>query len=572
MRLRQSRIVMLLIAAASAAVLIGLVSAGSAAPSSMVDRSNGHAQLANGKPIAHVSGGAEVTFDEERALAADSQGSSDAPPDATVSALGCANRGSVTNPRVNQDCTLRRQAEEQVAVNPLDANNVIAGQNDSRVGFNHCGFDYSLDGGATWGDGLPPFFQHLSLIGHTYDAASDPALTFDGTGRAWYSCVMFDVNSNASGLFVAPSTPGLKGSAYANVAAGGSPFVVSEDSTGAHFFDKEFIAGDHRAGQTGVYVTFTDFQSDPKCSRSNNRGGLCASPIYISKWTGTAWTAPLQISGGGPMCTLGDSFDNHIPANACNFDQGSYPVVLPNGDVYVVFNNYNTPTFVNQQLGVLVHVAGNTLTAGAPVKVGVDDETKVGLCDFGRGPEQCVDSLNIRNQDFPALAVDPTSNGNHLIATWTDTRASTVNGNYDVVVSESTDGGATWSDRAGGGTLLTTAGAYFEPSVAVSSAGKAVVSMYQANTAQHTAAVGDGTYGYGYVARTGASFGAYQAASDRQDYPSPQANGAQAGFLGDYSSITAAPTGNVLYMVWSDTRNTNARGPDEDVFVFKLGL
>ena len=54
--------------------------------------------------------------------------------------------------RVNQDCSLRRQAEEVIAVNPRDADNLIAGQNDSRVGFNHCGYDYSLDGGRTWGD------------------------------------------------------------------------------------------------------------------------------------------------------------------------------------------------------------------------------------------------------------------------------------------------------------------------------------------------------------------------------------------------------------------------------------
>ena len=149
--------------------------------------------------------------------------------------------------------------------------------------------------------------------------------------------------------------------------------------------------------------------------------------------------------------------------------------MLPNGDVYVVFNNFNTPTLVDQQLGVLVHVSGNTLTADPPVKVGVDDETRAALCDFGRGPEQCVDSLNIRSQDFPAVALDPT-NGLHLVAAWNDTRVATVNGNYDIVVSESTDGGATWSDAAGHGTVLTTPGAYFEPSVAVASNGHVAVS------------------------------------------------------------------------------------------------
>ena len=548
-------------------LLVG--SPAAADPNPFLDPANGHSTLANGKAVPHASGGSEVAFDDERAQSADTQSSaaSDAPPDATATALGCANRGSLTNPRVNQDCTLRRQAEEQITVNPLDATNVIAGQNDSRIGFNKCGFDYSLNGGTTWGDGLPPFFQHLSPIGHTYDAASDPAVTVDGTGRAWYACVLFDVNSNASAVAATRSTPNLKGSAYANIGAGPSAFIVTETADGVHFFDKEFIAADKRAGHNEVYITFTDFVGQPSCKRSFNRSGFCESPIMISKWTGSAWTTPIEISGASSaLCVGGNSFDAKRPANSCDFDQGSFPVVLPNGDVFVVFSNFNTPTLVDQQLGVHVHVSGNVLTADAPVKVGVDDESNAALCDFGRGPEQCVDSLNIRSDDFPAIALDPT-NGSHLVATWTDTRAATVSGNYDVVVSESTDGGATWSDANGGGTVLTTTGAYFEPSITVAASGKVVTSTYRANTAHHTAAVGDGTFGYGYFVKSG-TFGGYTNASDSQTNPSPQANASQRGFLGDYSSIAASPDGSV-YMVWSDTRNTSSAGPDEDVFVFK---
>ena len=61
------------------------------------------------------------------------------------------------NIRVNQDCSLRRQAEVVLAINPTDPENMIAGQNDSRIGFNHCGYDFSFDGGKTWGDMVPPF-------------------------------------------------------------------------------------------------------------------------------------------------------------------------------------------------------------------------------------------------------------------------------------------------------------------------------------------------------------------------------------------------------------------------------
>jgi hypothetical protein len=569
---------LLVFSAATALVIASLgfgLTAG-AAPQPLLDPANGHPHFDNGKSIAHPSAGVEVAFDEMRAEAADVQSSvgSDTPPDAAASSVGCANRGSTTNPRTNRDCTLRRQAEEQVAVNPTDGNNIIVGQNDSRVGFNHCGLDYSLDGGVTWGDGQPPFFQHLSPIGHTYDAASDPALTFDGNGRAWYSCVVFDVNSNASGLFVVPSTPALKGSAYSNVAAGPSPFVVgTEDASGAHFFDKEFIAADMRAGHTEVYVTWTDFRADPRCKRSMNRGGFCEAPIMLSKWiaapTPSHWTTPIEISGRSPLCTLGNSFNPQIPADSCNVDQGSMPVVLADGSVFVVFNNFNTPTLVNQQLGV--HVSADLQTVSAPVKVGVDDETFAALCDFGRGPEQCVDSLNIRSQDFPQIALDPT-NPQHLAAVWTDTRGlgAANKGAYKLIVSESTNGGATWSDASGGGAQLVPSGtgAYFEPSIAITTAGKVVVSTYRANTARHTAVVGDGTFGYGFLVKGATGFGSYQGASDSQTNPSPQANAAQRGFLGDYSSI-AAGAGGTVYMVWADTRNANSVGPDEDIFIFK---
>ena len=567
----------LAMAITACALIVGATVAGNVAtatPNPFLDKANGHPTLENGKPIAHPSSGTEVAFDDERALGADVQSTvgSDLPPDATATALGCANRGTATNPRLNQDCTLRRQAEEQITVNPIDATNIVAGQNDSRIGFNKCGFDYSLNSGLTWGDGLPPFFQHLSPIGHTYDAASDPAVTVDGTGRAWFACVLFDINSNATALAATRSTPALKGSAYSNVGAGPSPFIVTETASGEHFFDKEFIAADWRTGHSEVYITFTDFQASPSCKRSFNRGGFCASPIMLSKWNGTAWSTPIEISGhSSALCVGGSTFSNkQANADACNFDQGSFPVVLPDGSVYVVFSNFNTPTLVDQQLGV--HVSADLTTIGAPVRVGLDNESKAALCDFGRGPEQCVDSLNIRSDDFPALAVDH-SNG-HLVAVWTDTRIG-ITGKYDIVVSESTNGGATWSDANGGGTVLTPTGtsAFFEPSVAITApGGKVVVSTYRAGTAIHTSAVGDGRFGYGYFVKSGGTFGAYTAASDSQTNPSPQANASQRGFLGDYSSIAAAPSGNVVYMTWSDTRNSSSVGPDEDVFLFKVAI
>lgn len=577
--MRRSAGVLATCLAVGSVLAVVLTGPGSVAVAHPLLQVRSHPRMDNGKPLPHPAGATEVTFDEERAEAADNTGSSDTPPDGTATALGCANRGSLTNRRVNQDCTARRQAEEQITVNPLDASNVIAGQNDSRVGFNHCGFDYSLDGATTWGDDQPGFFQHLNPgTNHSYDAASDPAVTVSGDGTAWYSCVVFDVNTNATGLFVVPSTPALKGAAYANVAAGASSYVVAEADDGKVFYDKEFIAADPRPGHKEVYVTFTLFNSDPSCGTQNNRSGYCSSPIYYSKWNGSAWSAPVNVSGRSPLCVGGNTFTKKESADACNFDQGSMPVVNPaDGSVYVTWNNGNTPTFVNQTLGRRIDANG---TMGPVVKVGVDDETNVALCELGRGPEECVDSLNVRTNDFPAVAVDP-ADTNHLVAVWQDSRLSPAPGgvgagDYGVVVSESDDGGASWSDASGGGTYLKGAAgeAYFEPSVAVTQVGTVAVSYYRANP--HAATDGMGTFGYGMQVRhvPSTTFTGYTPVSDSQSNPSPEANAIQRGFLGDYSSIAAstAPGSDVVYPCWSDTRNTGELGPDEDVFVATIPL
>jgi hypothetical protein len=576
------------VVAAVAGTLIFGLAAGGASINPNLGR-NSHAALDNGKPLPHVSGGSEVTFDEERQQAGDTQGSAgtaDLPPDATASALGCANRGSATNPRVNQDCTLRRQAEEFVAVNPLDSTNVVAGQNDSRVGFNHCGFDYSLNSGQTWGDGLPPFYQHTNpATGHTYDAASDPAITFNGNGVAWFSCVVFDVNSPATAVFAVPSTVALKGAAYSNVSDGPSKFVVAEAADNSTFYDKEFIAGDPRSNHSDVYITFTKFVSQPKCAIGiHNPGGYCSSEIMLSHWTAASqkWSTPISISGNAPFCVGGNTFDKQAAPDACNFDQGSYPVVDPSdGSVFVACSNGNTPTLVNQTLGRRISFdSSGAVTMGSVVRMGSEDDRNDANCDLGRGPETCVKSLLVRTNEYPALAIDPT-NHNHLVSVWQDSRNSPAGaGLYDVVVSESTDGGATWTDNTANPSSSTaivlkgaTGEAYFEPAVTITKSGKTAVSFYRANP--YAGTDGMGTYGYGLQSRSTGTFGAYTPVSDSQTDPSPQANPTQRGFLGDYSNIAAssAAGSNTVYPIWSDTRNASASlGPDEDIFIKSVAL
>ena len=121
---------------------------------------------------------------------------------------GCQNvfhGHGMKNTRVNQDCSFRRQAEETIQLNPTNEKNIIAGQNDSRIGFNHCGYDWSFDGGKRWGDQVPPFWQFVLLDGHTADACSDPTLAWDSQGNAYSGGVFFDINSGANAVLAMKS-------------------------------------------------------------------------------------------------------------------------------------------------------------------------------------------------------------------------------------------------------------------------------------------------------------------------------------------------------------------------------
>src|ERR1700704_2562583 len=274
--------------------------------------------------------------------------------------------------RVNQDCTFRRQAEESIIFNPADPNNLLAGQNDSRVGYNQCGISWSLDNGLHWGDLLPPFRQkenrpfrqeptatdpnRHTLFGgpgtmKTYDFGSDPAVAFDSMGRGFFSCIALDVGTDASMVYVTQSPPEAKGSYFFNLSPSSRPWVVAEDNSPLASHDKEFIVADTNPGspnQDNVYVTWTAFKFTPRCNPEfpdKQDPAYCQSPIFGSMTTdhGVHWSTPEMISGtSDTLCFFGNFFDPTADPHACNFDQGSDPAVLPDGDLQVVFNNGNT--------------------------------------------------------------------------------------------------------------------------------------------------------------------------------------------------------------------------------------
>ena len=501
------------------------------------------------------------------------------------------------NVRVNQDCSLRRQAEEVIAVNPTNSLNLIAGQNDSRVGFNKCGYDWSFDGGRTWGDQLPPFYQFVNGDGVTFDACSDPTATFDSQGNAYVGGVLFEINYADSAFVVAKSNAGIGGAFYHSPKV--QPFqtyrdvplgVIANDNDPNIFNDKEFIVAD--ASKTSpkrdnVYATWTRFNGATGAGVGGN------SPIYFSQSTdgGATWSPGAEISGANAAaCT---AFSGETNPNACDQDQGSHPIVGKDGTIYVAFGNGNTVTAgVNQHMIVSCSPTkdcSNSANWSAPVKI-TDD---FGTQPFGpdattacAGGRQCLPPNGYRLDDFVEGSVSVDNSGN-LYFVWADFRNGAPNCNpngaaatatppcdNDVFYSFSRDGGATWSAAKN----LTPASkfganAQWMPWSAVAPDGRTLwVAYYDRSYGNcETTGCNDITLAKIKNPASNSSNASYQRLTT-SSMPNllPANNPLEAGFLGDYMWVTVDGGGHP-YVVWADTRGMNG-AVEEDIYFFKGGF
>jgi hypothetical protein len=540
-------------------------------------------RLPNGAPVPMISGAVASSAQEL------TSGAAAAPVSAPVispSSNGCQNvysaPGFPKNIRANQDCSLRRQAEEQVLVNPTDPMNLVVGQNDSVVGFNQTGTDYTTDGGMHWGSSPIPT-RFLSCDGFGLDAFSDPAGAFDQSGNYFYTAVGFDINAATSGIYVWTANADAKGSFLRSPAGGdfsATPTVVYDNCANLDLSpDKELMAADSHPGSPfagNVYVTFTLFDFT---------GGIYdQSPIYFSSSSdgGMTFSPAIEISGNNPdICVGGDTFNPGLDPADCNFDQGSYPVIGPDGSINVVYNNCNTPPgapfagFFCQQLFVKSTDGGATWST--PVRVAKDvatqpfnDAGELGNgCNIGR---QCLPPNGYRMNDFPSMGID--ENTGVLGVFWADFRngcnagdgfcSGTDNSNNDVFVAASADGGATWgptrlvSKSPMGGS---DPAAQWQPWGDVGENGKFTVAYYDRRNGDCevsgcndiTLATSKNLNTWTYKTITTSSM----------PNLTPTNNAFQAGFLGDYM-WTQWANGKV-YIVWADTRGLQGT-VEEDIY------
>jgi hypothetical protein len=163
--------------------------------------------------------------------------------------------------------------ELDIAVNPANPDNMIAGWNDYGVG-NSCGVGWTTDGGKTW---HTDWLRGMTPAGGnpTYDyGAGDPSVGFLDDGTAVFTCNAWSVKKPTA-IFVTTSKDG--GATWAPVQQ-----VASAD-TKAGNLDHPMMTIDHFGNRALIaYTTWSGHQAN--------------SWALVSDGTATHWSGPYRIA------------------------------------------------------------------------------------------------------------------------------------------------------------------------------------------------------------------------------------------------------------------------------------
>ncbi len=333
----------------------------------------------------------------------------------------------------------RQRVETTIAVDPRNPNIISAGAQDYRlvaIGGHHWdGYYRSTDGGVTWSSSLIPGFPGdtsptgLSSPLHGLTSTTDPVLTFDGAGNAYYVGI-----STRFDLFVVK---------YANDGA---------DFAGGRLIcmicaDKPWIAVDTSGGPNDgtVYVAF-DGASGLEVVRSTDGGQTFSLPVVVSSSSqfpgvavdpsGTVFVS--SITTGGHTILVSKSSDGGL-----TFQRPVLAVIgvtpLPNP---LPGNSFRT--FTNTQIAADsagVHVVWDDFGTGD------SDVLTVRSLDGGAtwSSPLRVNDVTTGQQFFPSIAIS----AGVISVIWYDSRLGQLpNGTItalDVFYARSTNVGATFS-------------------------------------------------------------------------------------------------------------------------------
>ncbi len=453
---------------------------------------------------------------------------------------------------VNTDCEgTAPHNETSIAVNPTNTLNRIGSANDYQISLSPGGTIFetiysrahvTFDGGSTW----TTYPVHFS----NYTSTGDPAVAFDAHGTAYLATLGFLWSQNRfcctnPDVIVSHSTDGGKTWSNPTRVVAGTGILSGPGLSN----DKEYIAA---WGNGNAIVTWTEFND-------GIGGSYISSPIFASVTHdgGNSWSTPVEISGSAAFCVGAQG------GTSCNQAQFSVPTVAKDGSIYVAFETTaNSATGRDEYLVVKVDPSTGHRIAG-PYKVAglIDGFTDYPVNIDGR---QTYQDSEFRSNSAGNITADPT-NAQHLAVIWSDMRNSTLPApsdpysaktNSDVVVSQSWNGGVSWSAPV----ALRASGDQFQPWGAYNSSGLLQIGYFDRSydpanhkygftlatekvagsltfeTSQITTALSDPTHNTRW----------FSGRTPNPSFPHPTT------FLGDYSGITAFSGGSVS--LWTDMR------------------
>jgi hypothetical protein len=279
--------------------------------------------------------------------------------------------------------------EPGIAVNPGNPQQVVAVFQDNA----HAA--YSEDAGHTW---------QVDVAPKNFRVSGDVSTTFDNQDHAFICYIAFDKlgtfnywahGATRNGIFIRRSLDGGK-----TWEADHIPVAEQKSEPGIPFEDKPYIVADNTKSKYAgnLYVGWT-------------RWRIADSQIVLSRSTddGKTWSKPVEI-------------DAHpgLPRDDNGAAEGFAGVVAPDGKLYAVWSQDDDIMLTSSRDGGQTFSRARAVIHTAPIMFAIE----------------AVERAN----GFPQIAIDP--KGKRLYVTWTDYR----NGDLDVFLSTSDDGGKRWSE------------------------------------------------------------------------------------------------------------------------------
>ena len=442
-----------------------------------------------------------------------------------------------------------KQNEPTIAINPTNANILLAGANDEQrqppcgpgpvrgpgALANDCSFFpdvgtsgiyRSTNGGNTWTN-LGLLDDQASWIVGDLVSDGDPVIVFgpkpNGSGgftyangaRAYYSTLA----SYKTGRSPYPpnKAPELLAVSYSddNGTTWSAPVIATVKNNPNDFNDKEAVWADNNPNSPffgRVYLSWTEFRSFTCCP---------SEPVMVAVSTdgGNSWSSPKQLSPAGNNSTG-------------NGRQGSAVRSGPDGSVYVAWEQGNTQVVAASRDG------GNKWS----------QEVVIGTVADIHDP---IPGANFRTDSFLSIAADPRAGSSTLYAAW----VNRTSGGGRVVVSKSTNKGASWSALIEVSTA--SEGYAFFQGLDVAPNGRVDVG-YQALKAINPATFGTGNAAIDsyYVKSTngGATWSApFKVSSASSDPAASAQNNLARQFYGDYNTLVS--TNANAFFIYTDARS-----------------